>query len=200
MTPETIKLFDSVTSSASRMQKLIEALLSYSQINIGNSDFADTDLSVLLETVKSNISELLDEKSAVVQAKDLPVLNVIPYQFNQLFTNLISNAVKYSKAAVAPLINVSYELVSSSEIVTESVPPEAMYHKITFADNGIGFDQIYHLKIFELFQRLNKAEEYPGTGIGLAICSKIVTNHKGYMSANGQLGKGSVFNIYLPAN
>jgi PAS domain S-box-containing protein len=200
MAPETCKLFESVTSSAARMQKLIEALLSYSQINSGNSSFAETDLAAVLDTVLANLSELLEEKKAKVQSRQLPVLNVIPYQFNQLFTNIISNAVKYSRPDVCPLIVVSYERVPASEIETGVVPPNSHYHKISFSDNGIGFDQIYHLKIFELFQRLNKPEDYAGTGIGLAICAKIAANHQGYINACGDPGTGSVFNIYIPEN
>jgi signal transduction histidine kinase len=131
---------------------------------------------------------------------NLPALNVIPYQINQLFTNLISNAVKYAKTDVHPIIKICYSRVASSEIGADVPPPAPLYHKISFEDNGIGFDQIYHLKIFELFQRLNKSEDYAGTGIGLAICAKIVMNHKGYINARGEPGTGSVFNIYLPVS
>jgi PAS domain S-box-containing protein len=200
MSPETLKLFATVISSTERMQNLIEALLSYSKINLGDSGYTETNLSDVLDNVRSNISELLQDKKASIECMNLPALNVIPYQINQLFTNLISNAVKYAKTDVHPIIKICYSRVASSEIGADVPPPAPLYHKISFEDNGIGFDQIYHLKIFELFQRLNKSEDYAGTGIGLAICAKIVMNHKGYINARGEPGTGSVFNIYLPVS
>jgi signal transduction histidine kinase len=121
-------------------------------------------------------------------------------QFSQLFSNLIMNSLKYRKAGTKPVIKISAEMVQAGEIAEEGSFRDGQYWKIEFRDNGIGFDQKYADRIFELFQRLHGKSEYEGTGIGLAICKKIVQNHNGFISASGQPGAGAVFNIYLPQN
>ncbi len=190
--------FSRIITSAGRMQKLLEALLSYSKASPTEIQFVSTNLNNVLEEVKNNLHDLLEAKQTIIERDDLPTLNLIPLQFYQLFSNLISNAVKYSRPGIAPHIKITTQVVSSAEIDAEPTIRKGEYWKISFADNGIGFDQQYSHKIFELFQRLHDKNEYDGTGIGLAICRKIVRNHSGFINAMGIPGEGSVFNIFLP--
>ncbi|GAA6767774.1 hypothetical protein AAFH68_37240 [Flavobacterium sp. CGRL1] len=131
-------------------------------------------------------------------ATKLPKLSVIPYQIEQLFINLIGNSLKYSKPNTIPAISIDSVKVNAEdypEILDQNIKK---FHKITFTDNGMGFDPQFKETIFILFQRLHSKTDYPGTGIGLAICKKIVDNHKGYIMADSEPEKGSVFTIFLP--
>ena len=119
-------------------------------------------------------------------------------QFHQLFTNLISNSLKYSKTDEAPHIRIKAFPIAGKEITSFDANKTVNYWKITVEDNGIGFEPQYQLKIFELFQRRHSNSAYLGTGIGLAICSKIMRNHEGFIDATGRPGAGAIFNIYLP--
>jgi PAS domain S-box-containing protein len=190
--------FNRITRAAMRMQNLIDAFLSYSQTANSAVSYEQVDLNILLEEVKNDLREIIDEKKAVIQSVRLPVIPVIPLQFQQLMINLISNALKYSKPDGVPVITIAASQVSGSDLSEEENNPEANYWKITVSDNGIGFEQQYGHKIFELFQRLHPKSDYTGTGIGLAICKKIVRNHKGFISATGELGIGAVFSIFIP--
>jgi signal transduction histidine kinase len=191
--------FSRITSAASRMQNLLEALISYSRANSTQQDFENINLNKLLDEVKSDIRELIEEKKAMITSADLPTLNVIPTQFHQLFLNLISNAIKYSRPNVLPKINITSQLVNVEDIKKPVYLHHQKYWKLTFEDNGIGFESQYEDKIFELFQRLHGKNEFEGTGIGLAICKKIVQNHNGYIFAEGQPDQGARFFIYFPA-
>jgi len=171
------------------MQGLINALLNYSRLNTTTTAHESTDLNKILEDVKTDLNELILEKQAVINSSNLPVLHVIPHQFTQLFTNVIVNSSKYQRPDVAPLININAEMVQHNKLP---------YWKISVADNGIGFDQQYADRIFEMFQRLHGRMEYEGTGIGLAICKKIVQNHNGFITATGKPGEGATFKIFLP--
>ena len=125
---------------------------------------------------------------------------VVLHQFNQLFSNLIINAIKYRKPDINPLIKISADIVDVSSIPLHAEFQGNKYWHIRVTDNGIGFEQQYAEKIFELFQRLHSKFEFEGTGIGLAICKRIVQNHHGFIKATGEPGIGSTFNIYLPLN
>ncbi|MEP7164422.1 MAG: PAS domain S-box protein [Ferruginibacter sp.] len=190
--------FSRINKAASNMQNLIEALISYSQTNSAGIQLAETDLNNLLEDVKNDLSNVLEEKHTVIDADVLPIVQADPIQFRQLFTNLISNAVKYSKPGIPPHIIITVTLMKGKDVGEPDAIPEWGYWKISIMDNGIGFDQKYANKIFELFQRLHGKLEYQGTGIGLAICKKIMRNHEGCISATGNPQEGSVFNIFLP--
>jgi hypothetical protein len=162
-------------------------------------EFEMTDLNNVLDDATNNIRELLEESHAVIERETLPVIPCVPMQISQLFTNLIINSIKYKSAGVAPLIRISASLAKPGEIKSsDSVRNETDYWKIVFSDNGIGFEPQYADKIFELFQRLHSRFEYEGTGIGLAICKKIVQNHRGFIYAEGKPGLGASFVIYLP--
>lgn len=192
--------FSRITSAAERMQNLIEALLSYSRASTSERDFKNTNLNTILTEVKSILQDPIDEKNILVNADKLPTLKVIPLQFQQLFLNIISNGIKYSREDVRSFIKVSAELVPSENIDHNDKLPNINYWNITIEDNGIGFDQQYAEKIFDLFQRLHGKQEYEGTGIGLSICKKIMQNHNGFIKAHGTPGAGAKFSLFLPEN
>jgi len=190
--------FSRITNSAARMQSLIEALLSYSRTNTSEKRFIPTKLTDVIEETKVDLQEQIEQNNAVIESTALPVLNIIPLQFQQLITNVISNAIKYRKENVNPVIKISAVKVSASEIRGDVDSKADMYWKISIADNGIGFEPRYAGKIFDLFQRLHGQNEYSGTGIGLAICKKIMQNHGGIITAKSESEKGATFQIYLP--
>lgn len=183
--------------SAKRMRVLIDDLLLFSRTNTTKKEFIKSNLNELLENAESELTEVIEEKSAVIMATKLPKLLVIPYQIEQLFINLIGNSLKYSKPNTIPAITIDCTKVNSADY-PELDQNIKKFHKITFSDNGMGFDPQFKETIFILFQRLHSKTDYPGTGIGLAICKKIVDNHKGYIMADSELDKGSVFTIFLP--
>lgn len=192
------KYFDKINSSAKRMAELIQSVLNYSRLSKTNELWTPTDLNEVFENVKSDFELLISEKNADIKSDHLPTIKGIPLQLNQLLGNLLSNALKFS--IERPLISISSLIVSGYEAV-KSVPQldrSKNYAMLTFSDNGIGFDQQYAEKIFTIFQRLNRREDYAGTGIGLALCKRIVENHEGAIKARGIPGKGATFVVYLP--
>lgn len=187
-----------INNSVERMRILIEDLLQYSRTTKTEKVFEDIDLNELLENAKVDQAQSLEEKNAKIQSQPLPKLKVIPFQIQQLFFNLISNSLKYSKAGVSPDIKITCKKVTAAD--EELIPKNTKdkYYKISFKDNGIGFEQEYAEKIFVLFNRLHNKNEYEGTGIGLAICKKIAENHRGFIFATGKPDVGSTFTVYLP--
>lgn len=187
-----------IHDAASRMRLLIDDLLQFSRTNKAEKVLEVSDVNILLEDAKQDLVEVISESNAVIYSDALPEMNVIPFQIKQLFSNLISNSIKYRKEYVSPIIYIKYSKVNidSEERITK--PRKRFYHKITITDNGIGFDNEYAEQIFVLFSRLHNKNEYSGTGIGLSICKKIVDNHNGYILARGNPDKGSVFDVYLP--
>ncbi|MFW0737064.1 CHASE3 domain-containing protein [Flavobacterium sp. T12S277] len=184
--------------SAKRMRVLIDDLLLFSRTNTTKKEFIKSNLNELLKNAEAELTEMIDEKKAVITTTKLPKLSVIPYQIEQLFINLIGNSLKYNRPNIAPEIAIESQKVFSvdyPELLDQNVKK---FHKITFTDNGMGFDPQFKETIFVLFQRLHSKTDYPGTGIGLAICKKIVDNHKGYIMADSQPDQGSVFTIFLP--
>ncbi len=197
--PEKIKInFDRIINAASRMRKLIDALLSYSLANKGEIKFVPTDLNLLLQEVKEQIADADADDKMVIETLKLPIVNVVPVQFQQLLLNLLGNAVKYSKPNEIVHIKINAKYIDATEMTDENALPQKNYLRIQLSDNGIGFEQDYSNKIFGLFQRLHTKNEYSGTGIGLAICKKIMDNHNGFITASGTPGVGATFNLYLP--
>lgn len=199
MTEAGNEYLSKIESSASRMRKLIDDLLLYSRTNKAEETFAKSDLKQLIENAIQELTLTIEEKHAVVHIGNMPVLNVIPFQIQQLFVNLIGNALKYIKPDVPPLIRIECE-----ELISDNYPPflrntQKKYFKFTVSDNGLGFDQQYAEHIFQLFTRLHSKSEFPGSGIGLSICKKIAENHYGYIFAEGNPGVGASFYVYLPA-
>ena len=191
--------FQRIISAADRMEILIDAFLSYSQTSNIRAAFEMTDFNKVFLEVKTDFAETLEQKNIRLESQPLPALMSIPLQINQLFTNLIANSIKYSRTDVRPVIEISAEELYGKELSFEGADINSLYWKISIRDNGIGFDQLYKNQIFELFQRLHNRQEYPGTGIGLAICKKIMRNHKGFISASGNIGSGAIFSMYFPS-
>ncbi|MDB5257744.1 MAG: sensor histidine kinase [Chitinophagaceae bacterium] len=190
--------FARIQSSSQRMQQLILDLLSYSRVNAGKNLFESVDLNQLLESVKETLKETLEQKNAQIVSIELPKILIIPFQFEQLLTNLVSNALKFSKAGVAPVITIKAASIHGKDISSFTADKQAYYHHLTVADNGIGFESQYNERIFQVFQRLHGKEEYEGTGIGLSIVKKIVDNHHGIITAESEIGQGTAFHIYIP--
>ena len=189
-----------IKSASSRMRLLIDDLLQFSRTNKPDKEFVSADLNELFENAKQDVAEIISEKKAKIICDTLPKTKVIVYQIQQLFLNLLSNSLKYSKNGKTPIIKINYEKVSTIDEPQLLKASKSNYHKISFSDNGIGFDQKYAEKLFDLFNRLHNKQEYSGTGIGLAICKKIIENHKGFIFAKGEINVGSIFTIYLPVN
>jgi signal transduction histidine kinase len=198
LSAETLDYFNRILLSASRMQKLIEDLLTFSQTTADKENFTFCDLNACLDEALVNLAEIIKEKNARINGTQLPKVYGLSFQLSQLFFNLVGNALKYSKKNETPEITFSINKIAGNKIGV-LVPAHENYFEICIADNGIGFDQENAEKIFGLFQRLHTKEKYSGTGIGLAICKKIMHNHEGYIKAESEPGKGSVFKIYFPA-
>ncbi|MEP6682904.1 MAG: PAS domain-containing protein, partial [Parafilimonas sp.] len=190
--------FQRIDKAAMRMQQLIEDLLSYSRTNAEQAHFELTDIDKLLEEVADNLKEKITQTKTVIESSGLKSANVIPFQFQQLLTNLISNSIKFAKHSDAPHIRISHNIINAEK--TKDIPQlkKAKYHHYIITDNGIGFEPQYNEQIFGLFQRLHGRNEFEGTGIGLSICKKIVENHNGIITANGNINKGATFEIYIP--
>ena len=191
--------FSRMQIAAKRMQALIQDLLIYSRTNTSERNFERINLNEIVEEVKESLREELQQKKATIVVSNMCEFNVIRFQFRQLFTNLISNSLKFSSAGKLPHIEIKSEIVEGVKLKNDKLLPELKYCHITFSDNGIGFEQQYSEKIFDLFHRLHTNLEHQGTGIGLAIVKKIVDNHNGIISAEAKENIGATFNIYIPA-
>ena len=192
--------FSRMESAAARMQQLIQDLLAFSRVNSTERVFENTDFKQIVEDVKEELKEELQQKNAVVEANNLCQVQIIPFQFRQLMHNLIGNSLKFSKTEIDPRIHISSEIGKGIKFNNSKLNSEQNYCHITVKDNGIGFQKEYNDRVFEVFQRLHGKDEYSGTGIGLAIVKKIVDNHNGIITAQGEVGKGATFDIYIPSN
>ncbi|MBD0724582.1 hypothetical protein B6A10_05255 [Flavobacterium sp. L1I52] len=190
--------FEKIQEASNRMRILIDDLLQYSRTSRSEKTFEITDLNTIVANAISELSENIEEKKAEIHVEKLHQVQGVPFQLQQLFINIIGNSLKYSKTEEAPLITISSKKVKASKTPKLNDHSKKEYIKITFKDNGLGFEQKYAEKIFQLFNRLHGKKEFPGTGVGLAICKKIVKNHKGYIFAKGKPDEGAVFEIYLP--
>jgi signal transduction histidine kinase len=189
--------FDKIQSSAERMTQLINDVLNYSRLSNREEQFADIDLNIILQQVKGDFDLLIEQKQAVIKDNCLPLVKGIPLQLQQLFINLIGNSLKFSDKQ--PLITITGSALTASEsALYPELRDDIPYVKVEFADNGIGFEPQFSEKIFTIFQRLNERRLYDGTGIGLALCKKIVENHHGVIRAVGKPHEGATFIVVLP--
>lgn len=187
-----------VWSAAERMRQLIESLLAFSHTNITERKFELTNLKEIVDDVRNELRDTIETKNAIVEADTLCSAMVIPFQFTQLMQNLISNALKFSRADVPSRIRIQSTISTGAELKLDKLLPETRYCHIKIEDNGIGFEPDSSERIFDVFQRLHSKDRYEGTGIGLSIVKKIVDNHNGIVTASGELMKGATFNIYIP--
>ena len=187
-----------ILASSENMRNLIDNLLEFSRISRNKHSGEEVNLSEVVNNVLSDFELEIEETGAQIEIDHLPVIEANASQMSQLFHNLLSNAIKFRKKEVTPVISIRQKALNSDEKQTYELLPSHDYFLISIADNGIGFEQVYAEKIFQLFQRLQGKFEFPGTGIGLSICKKIVSNHDGKIFVNSEPGKGSVFSIILP--
>ena len=186
------------TASASRMTGLIRDLLNYSSLSHKNMRFEETDLNVILKNVLTDFELLIKQKEAIIKAGPLPVLQAFSLQMNQLFFNIIGNALKFTKRNTIPHITITSSDVDDAVKERFQLPQNKSFAEIIISDNGIGFNKDYAQKIFTIFQRLNENSLYAGYGIGLALCRKIVDNHSGIIYAEGKPKEGASFHFILP--
>jgi light-regulated signal transduction histidine kinase (bacteriophytochrome) len=184
-----LRTFEKIERATERMRMLVDDLLTYSYVSQVPHEKVKIDLNDELKHVVDDLEHEIELLDARISIEKLPVVFGYKRQLMQMFQNLISNALKYSKKDIPPEI-----VISGSSEEKEG----KRYHLISVTDNGIGFDQHYAEKIFQMFTRLHGKNEYSGTGIGLSIVKKVVENHNGIVRAESKLGSGSVFFIYLP--
>jgi signal transduction histidine kinase len=176
-----------VVNGTERMRLMIDDLLGYSRVMTKGEEFATKDLNVLLESAMENLGVTIKQSEAVITAEELPFASVDPSQIIRVFQNLLSNAIKYASKERSPRIRIwAGDTIGKWEIHVE--------------DNGIGIDEKYREEIFGVFSRLHGRDEYPGTGIGLAICKRILQRHGGDIWVASVVGKGSTFTFTLPKN
>ena len=194
--PDANELMVKVIRSTERMRSLINDLLSFSKLSAA-TQFEETSLTKILEDAFSDLELAIAEKNALIHIEFLPSIECIPGQMRQMFQNILSNALKFSREDIQPVIQVHASFQNEKSFESKEVGT-GKYVRIDVEDNGIGFDNVYKNKIFTLFQRLHGKEEYEGTGIGLAIVKKIIEKHNGIIKASGEENKGATFSIVLP--
>ena len=199
-TGQSLMYLDRMQSAALRMSTLIEDLLTFARIS---SNKEETELIALNEVVQAVMTDLelrINETQAVIEILPLSAVNGDKVQLSQLFSNLLSNALKFRRQDVTPNIIIRSALVLHSELPPLAKPTRwsAYYHRIEVVDNGIGFDEQYTERIFQVFQRLHGKSEFSGTGVGLAICEKVAANHGGAITASSTKGSGATFQVFLP--
>lgn len=192
------KMFERMENATERMSLLVDDLLSYSHVTMTEFQMEEVDLNRKLRLVLADLELPIEEKKATVNIEPLPVVKGYRRQLQQLFQNLVSNALKYSKPDQPPIITITSSITTGDKTPLK-LPPRQQFHLIQVKDNGIGFEQENAERIFQMFHRLHGRTEYAGTGIGLAIAKKVVENHKGYIWAESEPGKGATFNVLLPA-
>jgi chemotaxis family two-component system sensor kinase Cph1 len=183
-----------MNNSANRMQTLLVDILKYTRLKHTDEMFEAVNLNHTLEEVKSDLAESINEKSAVIMADQLPEVSGNPFLLKQLFSNLIANSVKYSSPERPPIVKIT----SSHTPVGYTPDDQTLYNIIYVADNGMGFEQEYAESIFNIFTKLHISSDYKGSGVGLALCKKIMQTHKGYITATSELGVGTVISLYFP--
>ncbi len=187
-------------AAAGRMSTLIRDLLTFSRISTQQEATAPVSLEAVVRAVLTDLELVIQETKAEVNVGSLPTVQGDQSQLEQLFRNLLSNALKFRRASVAPVIHITTQRVAAQDLPAGVRPVRegTAYERIDVSDNGIGFDPKYVDRIFQVFQRLHGKNEFAGTGIGLAICEKVVANHGGAITATGQPGQGATFSVYVP--
>jgi len=197
LSPELVSYLNKIIDSSAKMRTLIVDILDYSRLSANETGYQEVDLNEVVNDVKLDFDLLVQEKQATITSCHLPVIKGNKGQLRQVFQNIISNALKFSKPGVAPQINITCKLIAEKSFDAAEVH-DGPFCLISIKDNGIGFNQKYMGNIFALFERLNTKNAYSGTGIGLAIAKKIVDKHKGLITAISKEGEGAAFMIILP--
>jgi signal transduction histidine kinase len=198
---EGVGMIDRMQSAADRMSTLIQSLLSYARLSSEQKPPGVVHLEDLFNELIFDLSVLIQERSGVVRLQ--PPIPIIPgdeQQLRQLFQNLLTNALKFVPADRTPLITISARMVEGPHVPNLATSADSVYAKISVRDNGIGIEPVNHEKIFGLFNRLHGRRQFEGSGIGLATTRKVVENHKGTITLESEVGKGTEFHVYLPIN
>lgn len=185
-------------TSAKNMRILIDNLLEFSRTTRSTYNFVPVDLNIVMQTVLEELDLKITENQAVIEISTLPEVEAVEAEMKQLFSNLVSNAIKFRNPEIPPVVKITYKVTSLDDRSKYQLPHDREYVTISVMDNGIGFEEEYAMRIFQIFQRLHGKSEYPGSGIGLAICKKIVDNHNGVILTESKLGKGANFIVILP--
>ena len=185
-------------AASERMTRLIEDLLSYTRTTASAEHFGDINLNSVVDEIVAFHKEELEHKKYSIQKQGLGQIKGIPFQIRQLLFNLVDNAVKYGHPDRPVVIQIVQQPVGGAELAGLGANPAKQYDRLSVIDNGMGFDQQFAGRIFEIFQRLDPATPVKGSGIGLALCKKIAQNHDGFMTASGIAGEGAIFAVYLP--
>ena len=187
-----------LNESVKRLEMLIDDILVLTKIHSDRKKPAPVDLNTVLAQVKEELQESLAQSGATITSGVLPVVAGQQSQLAILVKNLLSNALKFQAPGNAPEVRIDTDIVKGGDMPMAGLPEEKEFFRVSFADNGLGFDERYARKIFQVFQRLHGLQEYPGTGMGLAICRKIMENHNGFITAQSQEGRGSTFHCFFP--
>lgn len=194
--PEALSYLDRSVSASARMSRLISDLLEYSRLSVA-ATFQPTDLRALMNELIRDFDDTIQAKGAIVRVDPLPIVDTIPSQIRQVFQNLVSNALKFTRAGVSPELVITCSTIDSKDF-NAPTHQDGEYVRLTISDNGIGFDEKFLDRIFVIFQRLNNLTTYEGTGIGLAIAKKIIDKHNGLITARSTENQGASFMIILP--
>ncbi|RAV98150.1 PAS domain-containing sensor histidine kinase [Pseudochryseolinea flava] len=200
LAPDVQHYFTKIESASFRMTALIDDLLKYSQLSTTETPFIEVDMNEIVARIAAEFDDTLKQKEITIDVAPLPTLQAIPIHLHQLFLNLFSNAIKFSKQDIPNNITITSSLLSAEEKNSyPSLTNAGDHYKIQFKDNGIGFSQQYAEQVFNIFQRLHNRKDFEGHGIGLALCRKIVHNHHGVISVTSEEQKGATFTIILPS-
>ncbi|MBO9199284.1 MULTISPECIES: sensor histidine kinase [Niastella] len=187
-----------ISASVENMRHLIDTLLEFSRTTRSNQPFVSVDLNHIAKDVQTDLELKVEETATTLHIELLPMIEAIPSQMKQLFDNLLNNSIKFKRIGIPPVIAIRCLRLTNHQKEQHHLDADIVWFKIEFADNGIGFEPEYSERIFQIFQRLHGKTEYPGSGIGLAICKKIVDQHKGLIYATGRPDNGATFTIILP--
>ncbi|MEJ0056962.1 MAG: ATP-binding protein [Bacteroidota bacterium] len=195
---EATGYLDRILAATQNARLMIDGLMEFSRLSRNGHWFERVNLKDVVSEVVSDLELKIEENSATIEVDALPEMEGIRLQLKQLFSNIILNAIKFRKTELSPVIVIKSRKLTPMEASELSLDINTDYHKLTIKDNGIGFEQEYSETIFQMFQRLNSKSEYPGSGIGLALCKKITDNHQGVIFANSFPGEGTVISVILP--
>lgn len=195
LAPKTHDMVTRMSDAAHRMQTLLKDIMAYSKVRNTESLFSAVNLTDEVTEARKQLYESINQSGVQIEVKDLPEIEGISFLVKQLFTNLISNSIKFSDLKRQQVITISSEIVTDAP---EEGHAERQYHKVTLSDTGIGFEQKFAESIFKIFNRLHNREEYEGSGVGLALCKKIMQTHNGFIRAYSKPGEGAKFDMYFP--
>jgi light-regulated signal transduction histidine kinase (bacteriophytochrome) len=193
---DSMLFMNKISNSAERMSKLIKDLLNFSRISSHQEDFKAVSLGEIVQRILDDQELRIKGLNVQVEISDLPVIEAVASQMDHLFNNLISNALKFVRPGVQPLLRIEVKAIGGDGYT--GLVSDRQYFEITIEDNGIGFEEKYLDHIFKVFQRLHGKSTFEGTGIGLAICKRVVMYHHGYITARSQPNVGTTFIVVLP--